>query len=156
MSSYSSIAAQRAAEEAQREKRRNYLRSQIRGLENEIEIYNTQISSLEFKLEQQRAIKVFFDGKCTNLDAERAAKSVCAQKLEPYVVNLKFDLGYTTVMDELLYGSTSQSYEGYRQETGQYMQNEINENQTTLDELERTRDARVTTMASLNYELARL
>lgn len=156
MSNYSSIAAQRAAEEAEKEKRRSHLRSQIRGLENEIDIYNTQISSLEFKLEQQRAIKALFDGKCTDLDTERAAKSVCAQKLEQYVANLKFDLGYTTVMDDMLHGGTSQSYEGYRQETSQYMQNEINENQTTLDELQRTRNDKVTTMAGLNYELVRV
>ena len=156
MSNYSSIAAQRAAEEAEKEKRRSHLRSQIRGLENEIDIYNTQISSLEFKLEQQRAIKALFDGKCTDLDNERAAKSVCAQKLEQYVANLKFDLGYTTVMDDMLHGGTSQSYEGYRQETSQYMQNEINENQTTLDELQRTRNDKVTTMAGLNYELVRV
>lgn len=156
MSNYSSIAAQRAAEEAAKEQKRSQLRGQISLLENEINTYHTQISSLEFKLEQQRAMKALFEGKCTDLDTEKAAKSVCAQKLEPYTANLKFDLGYTTVMDDLLHGSTAQSYDGYCQETNQYMQTEINENQIKLEELQTARNSKVTTMAGLNYELARV
>lgn len=152
MNNYSSAAAQ----ESQKAQRRSQLRGQISLLENEINTYNTQISSLEFKLEQQRAMKELFEGKCTDLDTEKAAKSVCAQKLEPYTANLKFDLGYTNVMADLLYGSTAQSYDGYRQETNQYMQAEINENQTKLEELQLARNSKVTTMAGLNYELARV
>ena len=160
MNNYAGVTGQRAAElraqENQKKQRRSQLRSQINGLENEINTYNTQISSLEFKLEQQRAMKGFFEGRCTDLDTEKAAKSVCMQNLEPYRANLKFDLGYTDVMDELLHGATAQSYHSYRQETSQFMQMEINENQTKLEELLAAKDSKTTAIAGLQSELARI
>ena len=160
MNNYAGVTGQRAAElraqENQKKQRRSQLRSQINGLENELNTYNTQISSLESKLEQQRAMKSLFEGRCTDFDTEKAAKSVCMQKLEPYKANLKFDLGYTEVMNDLLHGSMAQSFGGYSQETSQFMQMEINENQTKLEELLAAKDSKTTAIAGLQSELARI
>lgn len=88
MNNYTNNAGKRAAElraqENQKNQRRSQLRSQISGLENELNICNTQISSLESKLKQQRAMKALFEGRCTDLDTEKAAKSVCMQNQSVY------------------------------------------------------------------------
>ena len=160
MNNYANNAGKRAAElraqENWKNQRRSQLRSQISGLENELKICNTQISSLKSKLEQQRAMKGLFEERCTDLDTEKAAKSVCMQNVEPYRANLKFDLGYTDVMNDLLHGSTAQSYSGYSQETSQFMQMEINENQTKLEELRTEKNSKTAVIAGLQFELARV
>lgn len=101
-------------------------------------------------------MKALFDGKCTNLDDEKVAKTVCARTIGPYTENLKFAKGYTEVMDDLLHGSTAQTYEGYRQETSQYMQTEIDDNQRKLEEVQTVRNNKQATVTSLRAELAKI
>ena len=144
------------AEEAVREQRRNAIRGQIRTVESWIMSYDEQISSLESKLESQRTMKELFDGKCSELDTEKAAKSVGIENVSKYTSNLKFSLGYTEVMRDLFQGNTSKTYQGYREEISQYMQSEINANQTRLDTLQREKNTNVTTLSDLNRQLTRI
>lgn len=146
----------RAAEKAAKEQRRNVLRGQIRNLNTQITTYDNQISSLESKLTSQRAMKTFFDRKSDNLDTEKAAKSVYTQNVSQYMNYQKFAYGYTEVMNDYTDGSTAQTYQNYRMETSQFMQSEIDENQTKLEDLQRARTEKVRAVVDLSAQLARV
>lgn len=146
----------RAAEKAAKEQRRNILRGQIRNLNTQIATYDNQISSLESKLTSQRAMKTLFDRKSDNLDTEKAAKSVYTQNVSQYMNYQKFAYGYTEVMNDYTDGSTAQTYQNYRMETSQFMQSEIDENQTKLEDLQRARTEKVRAVVDLSAQLARV
>lgn len=146
----------RAAEKAAKEQKRNVLRGQIRNFNAQITTYDNQISSLESKLTSQRAMKTLFDRKSDNLDTEKAAKSVYAQNVSQYMNYQKFAYGYTEVMNDYTDGSTAQTYQNYRMETSQFMQSEIDENQTKLEDLQRARTEKVRAVVDLDAQLARV
>ena len=144
----------RAAEEAAKEQRRSELRGQIGNLNLQITTYDNQISSLKSKLTSQRAMKTLFDGKSVDLDTEKAAKSVYTQNVSQYVDYQKFAYGYTEVMNDYTGGGTAQTYQNYSTETSQFMQMEIDENQTKLEELQRARNSSASAVVDLSAQLA--
>lgn len=148
--------SERRAEEAKKERRRDRLRGQIQGVQNQINSYNNEISSLESKLALQRAMKALFDEKCSDLDTEKAAKAVGEQNAAQYIANLNYALGYAEVMNDLLSGNTGQVYQNYQQEIAQFMQMEINENQARFEELQRERNNSTAVIADLNNQLAKI
>ena len=147
---------ERRAAEAAKEQRRSELRGQIRNLNLQITTYDNQISSLESKLTSQRAMKTLFDGKSVDLDTEKAAKSVYTQNVFRYVNYQKFAYGYTEVMNDYTGGGTAQTYQNYSTETSQFMQMEIDENQTKLEELQRVRKSSASAVVDLSARLARV
>lgn len=140
-------------EEARKERRRAELREQIRNVENEIDDYNNQISDLDSKLQQQRSMKAYFETKCDDLANEKRAKRTCAEKIEAYTENLRFAKGYLGAMDDLLEGTTAQSYATCQQEMNDCMQTEIDKNQSILEGLIETRDGKYKELEKLNNEL---
>lgn len=148
--------SQRRAEEAEKERKRKALRGQIETLNCQINSYENQISSLEFKLEQQRAMKMLFAGKNTDLDIEKAAKSVYTENVAQYADNLGFASGYAEVMDDYICGNTARTYQGCYEETSMFMQNEINENQAKLEALQRERNSSISARNELNVRLAKV
>lgn len=148
--------SERRAEEAKKERRRDRLRGQIQGVQNQINSYNNEISSLESKLALQRAMKALFDEKCNDLDTEKAAKAVGEQKAAQYIANLNYALGYAEVMNDLLSGNTGRVYQNYQQEIAQFMQMEINDNETRFEELQRERNNSTAALADLNNQLAKI
>ena len=148
--------SEQKAQKAEKDRKRNKLNGQIENVQNQINAYDNEISSLEFKLASQRAKKILFDGKCSDLDTEKAAKAVGVEISVQYMTNLNYALGYTEMMSDLLSGSTGQAYQNYQQETMQYMQMEIDENQARLEELQRVRSNSVAAADELEYQLARI
>ena len=145
---------ERRAAEAAKEQKRSELRGQIGNLNLQITTYDNQISSLESKLTSQRAMKTLFDGKSGALDTEKAAKSVYTQNVSQYVDYQKFAYGYTEVMNDYTGGGTAQTYQNYSTETSQFMQMEIDENQTKLEELQRARNSSASAVVDLSAQLA--
>lgn len=148
--------SERRTQEKAKEQKRNKLKGQIHTFWSQISSYDNEISSLEFKLASQRTAKMLFDGKCSDLDTEKAAKSIGTGISAQYVQNLKFAFGYTQVMDDLLSGNTAVAYQNYREETGQFMQMEIEDNQIRLEELRAQRNSSVAAMAELNHQLKKI
>lgn len=148
--------SERRAQEAERERRRDRLRGQIQSVQNQINSYNNEISSLESKLALQRAMKALFDEKCSDLDIEKAAKAVGVENSAQYIANLNYALGYAEVMSDFLSGNTGRVYQNYQQEIAQFMQMEINENQTRFEELQRERNNSAAAIADLNNQLAKI
>ena len=148
--------SQRRVEEAAKERKRKELRNQIETLNRQINSYENQISSLELKLEHQRAVKMLFDGRNTDLDIEKAAKSVYTQNAAQYMNYLKFAYGYTEVMEDCIGGNTARTYQNCSEETNMFMQNEINENQAKLEEVQRERSGSIGVRNELLVRLARI
>ena len=105
--------------------------------------------------ERVRQADSFFDGKSVDLDTEKAAKSVYTQNVSQYVNYQKFAYGYTEVMNDYTSGGTAQTYQNYSTETSQFMQMEIDENQTKLEELQRARNSSASAVVDLSAQLAR-